>query len=50
MNANKRLIQIVILPEAPGRGQGGDGRPSNVLQDHFSNSSNFGVKISGGGG
>ena len=23
------------MPEAPGRGQGG-GRPSNVLQDHFS--------------
>ena len=29
-------------------GQGG-GRPSNVLQDHFSNSSNSGVKIAGGG-
>ena len=31
-------------------GQGGGGRPSNVLQDHFSNSSNSGVKIVGGGG
>ena len=26
------------------------GRPSNVLQDHFSNFSNSGVKIAGGGG
>ena len=31
-------------------GQGGGGRPPNVLQDHFSNSSNSGVKIAGGGG
>ena len=37
--------------EAPGRGArgGGGGRPSNVLQDRFSNSSNSGVKIAGGG-
>ena len=37
---------------APGRGGkgGGGGRPSNVFQDHFSNSSNSGVKIAGGGG
>ena len=27
-----------------------EGRPSNVLQDHFSNSSNSGVKFVGGGG
>ena len=30
-------------------GKGGGGCPSNVLQDHFSNSSNSGVKIAGGG-
>ena len=30
-------------------GARGGGRPSNVLQDHFSNSSNSGVKIAGGG-
>ena len=28
-----------------GGARGGGGRPSNVLQDHFSNSSNSGVKI-----
>ena len=33
-----------------GGARGGGGRPSNVLQDHFSNSSNSGVKIAGGGG
>ena len=33
-----------------GQGGGGGGRPSNVLQDHVSNSPNSGVKISGGGG
>ena len=39
-----------LAPEAPGRGGKGGSRPSNVLQDHFSNSPNSGVKIPGGGG
>ena len=30
-------------------GARGGGRPSNALQDHFSNFSNSGVKIAGGG-
>ena len=33
-----------------GGARGGGGRPSNVLQDHFSNSSNSDVKFAGGGG
>ena len=33
-----------------GQGGGGGGCPSNVLQDHFPNSPNSGIKISGGGG
>ena len=31
-------------------GARGGGRPSNVLQDHFSNSPNSGIKIAWGGG
>ena len=31
-----------------GKGGQGGGRPSNVLQDHFSKSSNSSVKIAGG--
>ena len=45
---------IDISAEAPGGGgaRGGKGGrpPPNVLQDHFSNSPNSGVKIAGGGG
>ena len=44
---------IIFISEAPGRGGGvrggGGGRPSNVLQDDFSDSSISGVKIAGGG-
>ena len=42
-----------ILPCTQKRREGGargGGCPPNVLQDHFSNSSNSGVKIAGGGG
>ena len=38
------------VTEAPGKEGKGGGRPSNVLQDHFSNSSNPGVKITREGG
>ena len=46
------VLRYQRYTEAPGRGGGkggGGGRPSNVLQYQFSNSSNSGVKIVGGG-
>ena len=50
------LVSLVSIkhtptfPEALGRGGQGGGRPSNLLQNHFSNYSNSGLKIAGGGG
>ena len=40
----------LLLPQHQKRREGGARLPPNVLQDHFSNSSNSGVKIAGGGG
>ena len=49
-NLMKSCQMVAQEAEAPGRGGArGGGRPSNVLQDNFSDSSIFGVKIAGGG-
>ena len=39
----------MAIPRSAGKGGQGGSRPSNVLQDHFSNSSYSGIKIAGGG-
>ena len=44
------LIKNTCTAEVPGRGGKGGRLPPNVLQDHFSISSNSGVKIAGEGG
>ena len=39
-----------MTTRSAGKGGKGGSHPSNVLQDNFSNSSNSGAKIAGGGG
>ena len=52
LHSDKKFTMLVTFYFQKRRegGARGGGRPSNVLQDHVSNSPNSGVKISGGGG
>ena len=50
MMKGHKTMEFHSTLRSAGKGGKGGGHPSNVLQDRFSNSSNSGIKIAGGGG